>query len=126
MPKTISAPGITSLNLSRNCLKQVPSSVWALTTLKYLNFHDNPNLKTLPPDVSMLNNLGSLQLNGKATKSLVYKTMMQENPFDHIPDKLTRVQGKQYSKGSLCTQLMIIGDDDRDKCAHAAMLATRH
>ena len=92
MPKNVSAPGITSLNLSRNCLKQVPSSVLcAFTTLKYLNLRDNRNLKTLPPDVSMLNNLVSLQLNGKAKESLVYKTMMQENPFDHVPDKLTRV-----------------------------------
>ena len=121
MPKNVSAPGITSLNLSRNSLNQVPSSVCAFTTLKYLNLRDNPNLKTLPPDISMLNNLVSFQLNGKATESLVYKTMMQEIPFDHVPDKL-----KEYNKGSLCTQLMIIGDDDRDKCAHAAMLATRH
>ena len=117
VPRNVSAPGMTSLNLRKNYLNQVPSSVCGFATLKNLDLCDNPELKFLPPDISMLNKLVNLQVNGKVTESLVHKTMIQENPIDHIPGKL-----KEYNKGSLCTQLMIVGNDDRDKYALAAKL----
>ena len=119
IPKNVSAPGLTSLNLSKNCLNHVPCSVCTFATLKHLNLRDNPNIKTLPFEISMLSNLVDLQLNGKAKESLVYKAIMQENPLYHV-----HIQNKlrEYSKSPLCTQLMIVGNDDGQKYALAAML----
>ncbi|KXJ22658.1 leucine-rich repeat serine/threonine-protein kinase 1 [Exaiptasia diaphana] len=63
LPVNLFAPTLETLFLNHNCLQEVPLSICQLTNLIELDLSDNPDLKSLPPQLGNLRDCWQLRLN---------------------------------------------------------------
>ncbi|XP_059217831.1 leucine-rich repeat serine/threonine-protein kinase 1 isoform X2 [Stomoxys calcitrans] len=76
-------PNLSMLDISNNCLKEIPTSLHELTSLSVLNISGNVNVMDLPPHLGLLTRLWNLNTRGcllqDPLKSMIeskkYKTM---------------------------------------------------
>lgn len=76
-------PNLSMLDISNNCLKEIPTSLHELTSLSVLNISGNINVMDLPPHLGLLTRLWNLNTRGcllqDPLKSMIeskkYKTM---------------------------------------------------
>ena len=64
MPVNITASALTSLNLRKNKLSEVPLCICTFTRLASLDISENVSIKSLPYEMGLLCNLKELRLNG--------------------------------------------------------------
>ncbi|XP_039969967.1 leucine-rich repeat serine/threonine-protein kinase 1 isoform X4 [Bactrocera tryoni] len=76
-------PNLSMLDISNNCLKEIPTSLHELNSLSVLNISGNVNITDLPPHLGLLSRLWNLNTRGcllqEPLKSMIeskkYKTM---------------------------------------------------
>lgn len=76
-------PNLSMLDISNNCLKEIPSTIHELNNLSVLNISGNPDINELPPHMGLLSRLWNLNTRGcslqEPLKSMIdskkYKTM---------------------------------------------------
>ncbi|XP_067619806.1 leucine-rich repeat serine/threonine-protein kinase 1 isoform X10 [Eurosta solidaginis] len=76
-------PNLSMLDISNNCLKEIPTSLHELSSLSVLNISGNVNITDLPPHIGLLSRLWNLNTRGcllqEPLKSMIeskkYKTM---------------------------------------------------
>ena len=107
------------LNLSKNQFRSVPLCICTFTTLISLDISDNPKIKNLPYELSMLTKLEQLNLNGLKR--------LKEPPkvFTRSPQKCISYLRSKFSDGSHCIQLMIVGDPGSGKHTLVSRLQNR-
>uniref|UniRef100_A0A1I7XMP7 Roc domain-containing protein n=1 Tax=Heterorhabditis bacteriophora TaxID=37862 RepID=A0A1I7XMP7_HETBA len=72
-------PGLTTLDLSYNNLKMVPSNLSRISGLSVLNLSDNKDIHELPPELGMLSRLWSLSVKGCQLKDPLDSMVNMEN-----------------------------------------------
>ena len=108
----VTAMALMFLNLSRNKLSNVPLSVCTFTRLVSLDISDNPSIKSLPYEMSLLKSLKELNLCGlKKLKD------PPRSSLGSIHDCTLYLQQKfsSYSDGVECVQLMVVGNSKLGK-----------
>lgn len=76
-------PNLSMLDISNNCLKEIPATIHELNNLSVLNISGNPDVTELPPHMGLLSRLWNLNTRGcslqEPLKSMIdskkYKTM---------------------------------------------------
>lgn len=76
-------PNLSMLDISNNCLKEIPSTIHELNNMSVLNISGNPDVTELPPHMGLLSRLWNLNTRGcslqEPLKSMIdskkYKTM---------------------------------------------------
>ena len=119
MPMNITASALTSLNLSKNKLSEVPLCVCTFTKLTSLEISENPSIKSLPYEMSLLTKLKELNLNGlkrlkeppKSSVGSVKKCIL------YLQKKFSG-----YADGMDYVQLMIVGNTEIGKNRFASTM----
>ena len=122
MPMNITASALTSLNLSKNKLSEVPLCVCTFTKLTSLDISDNPSIKSLPYEMSLLNQLEELNLKGlKRLKEPPKSSLVS------VKECVLYLQSKlrSYADGKDCMQLMIVGNSEFGKSGFTHMMHDR-
>ena len=111
MPTNITAPVISSLNLSFNNFQTVPLSICSFVTLHSLDLGDNPDIITLPTQMGRLANLSCLHLN-----NLKYLKDLPRNILKDPRDCISYLNSKLQSvKAFYRMKISVIGNADRGK-----------
>ena len=118
----VSASSLTYLDLSKNQFSSVPLCVCTFTSLISLDLNDNPKIKNLPCELSMLTKLDQLNLSGLKR--------LKEPPkaFTSSPQKcLSYLRSKfsDYDDGSHSIQLIIVGNPGSGKHTLVSRLQNR-
>ena len=119
LPMNVTASALTSLNLSKNKLSEVPLSVCTFTNLTSLDISENPSIKSLPYEMSLLTQLEELNLNGLRG--------LKEPPKSSVGSVKECISYLQ-KKFSGCTddmdsvQLMIVGNTEIGKRRFASAM----
>ena len=118
----VTASALSSLNLSSNQFNSVPLCICTFTTLTSLDLSDNPNIRNLPCELSLLTKLKRLNLNGLKRLKEPPKvfTSSPQKCISYLHSKLS-----DYDNGSHCIQLMIIGDPGSGKHTLVSRLLNR-
>lgn len=122
LPMNVTASSLTRLNLSKNQFSSVPLCVCTFTALTSLDLSDNPSIRNLPREMSMLTKLEHLNLGGLKR--------LKEPPkaFISSPQKCVsylRSKLSDYDDGSHCIQLMVVGNPDNGKHTLVSRLQNR-
>ena len=121
LPMNLSAPALTSLNVSNNQFSDVPLCICTFTSLTSLDLSGN-SIRMLPYEVGMLNRLVHLNLNELKRLKDPPKYIQQtcQDCIGYLQEKL-----RTYEDGSYCMQLMIVGNAEREKHTLASRLQNR-
>lgn len=103
IPKKLDLSSLTTLNLSKNNFKKIPSDICKLKNLKYLNFSNNM-LEYLPHTLNELENLEELYLYKNNLKKIpnmyglkkLKKLDISKNKFFEIPFQITHLIKLEY------------------------------
>ena len=111
LPMNLSAPALTSLNISKNQFSHVSLCICTFTSLTTLDLSGN-SIRMLPYEMGMLTKLVHLNLNGLKRLKEPPKYIQQtcQNCIVYLQEKL-----RTYVDGSYCMQLMIVGNAGRGK-----------
>uniref|UniRef100_A0A1S4G9X9 non-specific serine/threonine protein kinase n=1 Tax=Anopheles gambiae TaxID=7165 RepID=A0A1S4G9X9_ANOGA len=118
-------PNLSMLDISNNCLKEIPASIHELTNLSVLNLSGNMDITELPPHMGLLSRLWNLNTRGCSLQdplrsmidSKKYKTMdivgylksVYEDARPYARMKLMVVGVQGIGKTSLLEQLRAEG-----------------
>ena len=119
LPMNVTASALTSLNLSKNKLSEVPLSVCTFTNLTSLDISENPSIKSLPYEMSLLTQLEELNLNGlRGLKEL------PKSSVGSVKECISYLQKKfsGYADGMDSVQLMIVGNTEIGKRRFASAM----
>lgn len=73
-------PNLSMLDISNNCLKEIPTTIHELNNLSVLNISGNPDINELPPHMGLLSRLWNLNTRGcSLTEPL--KTMIESKKY---------------------------------------------
>ena len=107
MPMNITASALTCLNLSKNKLSEVPLCVCTFTKLTSLDVSENPGIRSLPYEMSLLTQLEELNLSGlKRLKE------PPKSSVGSVKESISYLRKKfsGYADGIYSIQLMIVGN----------------
>lgn len=129
-------PNLSMLDISNNCLKEIPPSIHELTNLSVLNISGNVDVTELPPHMGLLSRLWNLNTRGcsltEPLRSMIeskkYKTMdiigylksVYEDARPYARMKLMVVGVQGIGKTSLLDQLRSEGPNRHKKPDHWA------
>ena len=121
LPMNLSAPALTSLNISKNQFSNVPLCICTFMSLTTLDLSGN-NIRVLPYEMGMLTKLVHLNLNGLKRLKEPPKYIQQtcQDCIIYLQEKL-----RTYVDGSYCMQLMIVGNAGRGKHTLTSRLQNR-
>lgn len=104
-------PKLTTLDLSYNKLKSVPSDIALLPTLKYLDISFNPGINSLPPSLLTLSNLKMVFWKGTRLDTMPEELM--KRPLSRAFDYLEALQepNKQWNT----IKAIVIGQENVGK-----------
>ena len=73
-------PSLSMLDVSNNCLKELPSSLHNLTGLAVLNISGNADIQELPPEMGLLSRMWNLNTRGCSLQDPL-KTMIESKKY---------------------------------------------
>ena len=122
LPVNATASSLIHLNLSKNHLNTVPLCVCTFITLLSLDLSDNPRIKNLPHEMSILTKLVHLNLNGLKRLKDPPKAFTNSPPkcISYLRSKLN-----DYADSSHCIQLMVVGSPGSGKHTLVSKLQNR-
>ena len=122
LPINITASSLTHLNLSKNQFSSVPLCVCTFVTLTFLDLSDNPSIRSLPYELSMLTKLEQLNLSGLKRLKEPPKAFISspQKCISYLRSKLS-----DYDDGSHCIQLMVVGNPGSGKHILVSRLQNR-
>ena len=122
LPMNVTASSLISLNLSKNLFNDIPLCICTFITLISLDLSDNPRIRSLPHEMSMLTKLEHLNLSG------LKKLKEPPKPFINSASKCIsylRSKFNDYADSSHCIQLMIVGSPGSGKHTLVSKLQNR-
>ena len=109
LPINATASSLTCLNLSKNQFNAVPLCVCTFLTLTSLDLSDNPRIRSLPHEMSMLTKLEHLNIKG------LKRLKEPPNAFMNSPPQCISYLRSKLNDYSHCKQLMIVGSPESGK-----------
>ncbi|XP_055377695.1 leucine-rich repeat serine/threonine-protein kinase 1 [Condylostylus longicornis] len=73
-------PNLSMLDISNNCLKEIPINIYELSSLSVLNISGNVDVNDLPPHLGLLSRLWNLNLRGCSLQEPL-KTMVENKKY---------------------------------------------
>ena len=109
LPISATASSLTCLNLSKNQFNTVPLCVCTFLTLTSLDLSDNPRIRSLPHEMSMLTKLEHLSIKG------LKRLKEPPNAFMNSPPQCISYLRSKLNDRTNCKQLMIVGSPECGK-----------
>uniref|UniRef100_A0A0K0FHI5 non-specific serine/threonine protein kinase n=1 Tax=Strongyloides venezuelensis TaxID=75913 RepID=A0A0K0FHI5_STRVS len=108
-------PHLSTIDLSKNLIDHIPSSISNLNMLTSVNLQYNKHLQLLPSELGLLDKLWSLQLKGCPIKDYQIKSIIEAPNYKTI-DLLSQLRSRlEDSRLYYHLKLMILGEKNSGK-----------